>query len=59
MIMSCKDYNKEHDLLRKQLWIRVVSAYISSDEYARTDNAIDKADKLLKRFDFEFENKTK
>ena len=59
MIMSCKDYNKEHDLLRKQLWIRVVSGHISSDRYATTDTAIDKANTLLKRFDFEFENKTK
>jgi hypothetical protein len=49
-----RNYKKEHELLRKKLWIKVAVAYTGASNSTSTTNMSDWADHALKEFDKRF-----
>lgn len=56
--MITKDYEEEHELVRKELWMRIACAYVNSSNSTHKDRAANWADKVLSDFDVRF-NKPK
>jgi hypothetical protein len=52
--MITKDYKEEHDLVRKELWISIASAYVNSSNSTSKEGAAKWADKVLEDFDSRF-----
>ena len=49
--MIIKDIEQEHDLIRKELWIKVAVAYVSASNSASKEGAAEWANQVLKDFD--------
>ena len=52
--MISKDYEKEHELIRQELWCRVACAYVQSSNSIRVERAPEWADHVLSEFDKKF-----
>lgn len=52
--MLQKDYKEEHELVRKELWIRVAVAYVQSSNSTSKEYASTWADRVLDDFDERF-----
>ena len=53
--MITKDYKEEHDLVRKELWMRIACAYVNSSNSTSKEHASKWADQVLMDFDSRFE----
>ena len=51
-----KDYDQEHELVRKELWTRVACAYVESSNSINKTGAATWADQVLKDFDERFKD---
>lgn len=56
--MLPKDYKEEHELVRKELWMRVATAYVQSSNSISKEDAATWADKVLNDFDRRFNKST-
>jgi len=52
--MITKDYKEEHELVRKELWMRIACAYVNSSNSTSKEYASKWADQVLKDFDERF-----
>ena len=52
--MKIKDYKEEHELVRKELWMRICCAYVNSSNSVNKSYASEWADEVLKEFDKRF-----
>ena len=48
---------KEHEQIRKELWVKMAYAYVNSSNSTDKDRAAIWADKILEDFDKRFKNK--
>lgn len=57
--MKTKDYKEEHELVRKELWIKIAYAYVNSSNSTSKEYASKWADQVLEDFDERFKKPTK